>query len=124
AQPCDEFDQSDRRMEFGMARRAHAFFAPRDPAGARDLRIDLGRRQDAAQTGFRALAQFHRYAFDLIDGGVFGELLRVESAVGGTRAELPRADLPHQVTVMTQMIRREAAFAGVVCEASELCASV
>src|SRR5690625_1080001 len=111
-------------MEFGMAGRAHAFFAPRDPAGACDLRIDLGCRPDAAQSGFRALAQFLRYAFDLIDGGIFGELLRVESAVGGTRAEVPRADLPHQVTVMTQVIRRETAFAGVVCETSEFCAPV
>src|SRR5699024_2910722 len=111
-------------MEFGMARRAHAFFAPGDPAGARDLRIDLGRRQDAAQTGFCALAQFHRYAFDLIDDGVFGELLRVESAVGGTRADAPRADLRHPGAVRSQVIRREAAFAGVVCETSEFCASV
>ncbi len=83
------------------------------PPYAGDLGSDLRRGQDTADTGFRPLAEFDLQCADRMPFDEFHEALETEPAIGGTTAEVTRADLEDQVTAV-QMVFGHSSFAGVV----------
>src|SRR5699024_6878943 len=97
-------------------RGAHALASLEYLPGSGNLRIDLRARQHTADTGLGALAELEGDALDMLSLGRFGEIVRIEVAVGGARAEVACADLPHQITVMLLVVGGDTAFAGVVGE--------
>ena len=121
---CAEPDQLDGRGECGMACRGNAVFSKRHAACRGNLGRYFGRRQHPAMPRLGALAQLVADQFDLIACCPCGELLQTEAAVGGTAAEIARADFPDDVAAHLAMVRAEAAFPGVVGKGPNPCAGV
>ena len=74
--------------------------------------------------GLCPLAQLQFDHLDLGIGGSFSEFSRVKPTIRTARPEIARAKLPDQIAAMLSVVRRDAAFAGVMKEAARLCALV
>src|ERR1700722_15641279 len=101
-----------------MAGGRDAVLALLDAADHRDLGRDLRARQHAAMSGLGPLAQLDLDHLDLRIGGDLGEFLGIEDSVWVAAAEIARADLPDDIAAVLAMVRRKAAFAGVMGEAA------
>ena len=119
AQLLDELHHLDRRGKRTVARRRNAVFAHQDAAGFSNLFGDLVLGQDPAVAGFGALAHLDFNHAHLRILCLYGEALRVETAVAGAAAEVAAAQLPGQITTVFAVIRADAAFACVVGEVAE-----
>ncbi len=69
------------------------------------------------------MAQFNLDRAGLVHGHDLGETIEVEVSLLVPTAEVGGADLPDEVAAVKMMLR-EAAFAGVVQAAGQLCASI
>src|SRR5690349_12600978 len=69
-------------------------------------------------TGLGALADLEFYHLDLVVSGNLGEQVGIEAAVAVAATEIAASDLPDNVAAVLAVIRADAAFAGVVREAS------
>ena len=116
----DEADELARRGERRVRGRADARLALRDVARLGDLLRHLAAGQLAADAGLGALAELERDELDVRVRGLVLELLGVEAAVLGARAEVAAAELPDQVAAACEVVLGQPALAGVVGEAAGL----
>ncbi len=121
-----QFDEVEHAVDVGersVPRGASAVLPHRDAADRRDFGGDLRRRQQAAETRLGALAQLDLNRLDGAARDHLSESFKVETAFGVPRAEVGRPQLADQIAAV-QMMRRDAAFAGVVKAAGDLGAAV
>src|SRR3546814_3791705 len=117
-------DLFDRGGKGRRARRRRTIHSVRHTALRGDLGRDLGARQQPAMPRLGALAQLDLGHPDLLDRGLVGELVGIEAPLQCPAAEIARAQLPHEIAAVLEVIGRQSALAGVVVEAADLGALV
>ena len=109
----DHVEQFVHVAGFRMAVWRQRILADRDAADAGDFLGHLGRGENAALARLGPLRQLDLEGTHLLDGGQFLEADRVEVAVGVAHAVFGGADLEDDVATTFQVMRAEAALAGI-----------
>ncbi len=123
---CEHLDPVEHAVdveELCVPRWADAVLPLRHPAGLSDLRRHLRCRQHSPEPRFGALAELY---LEGTDGSALNQLLKLleaEPSVFVSTAEVRRTDLEDELTALA-VVRRHAAFPGVLQASGELSAAV